>query len=256
MTNDDLVALTIFIIVFVVLVAIGLVVLIICLICGFSRPDKDKSKKSSYTTYTSVSQSHGTQIGGGQELSFFAPSNDRAGVIGERVVNRELLSILFGGEYLLTGLLLPLKNGEFTEIDSVILSRKGIFCIEIKNWVGTIEGTDEDEYWTQIYDDPYRPNRKNKNPVKQNDAHCGVLSKLLFHHFEIKNVVIFPKIETNYINSSHAFTTRKFIAWYRSLPNALTFEEINQIKQKLVKYVASSEQLKAHAESVKRKNQA
>ena len=103
----------------------------------------------------------GIHIGAHQRVSFFTPANDRAGIVGEKRANYHLRTLLRNDEYLLTNLLLPLRNGEKTEIDAVLISRKGIFCIEIKHWVGHISGNDEDESWLQEYDDSYRKNKCN-----------------------------------------------------------------------------------------------
>ena len=75
----------------------------------------------------------GTQVGGGERIPFFTPANERAGMWGEKVVNYHLRPLLREDEYLLANILLPLRNGHKTEIDCVLISRKGIFCIETKS---------------------------------------------------------------------------------------------------------------------------
>ena len=77
----------------------------------------------------------GTQIGGGERIPFFTPANERAGMWGEKIVNYHLRPLLRQDEYLLANVLLPLKNGHKTEIDCVLISRKGVFCVETKTWV-------------------------------------------------------------------------------------------------------------------------
>lgn len=197
----------------------------------------------------------GTQIGGSEEISFFTPANDRAGMWGEKIVNYHLRPLLRQDEYLLANLLLPLKNGHKTEIDCVLITRKGIFCIETKNWVGCISGSDDDEYWLQEYDDPYMSDRRHKNPVKQNEGHCAVLERLLNNKFNVNGAVIFADLEDGWgIKSDYTYTVSEFKRWYRSLGDfGITGDELKQIFQLLNRYVATPEQLKQHREDVKRR---
>ena len=132
-----------------------------------------------------------TDVGIDEKASFPILANDQAGIVGENEVNDLLSFLLRSDEYLLPNLLLPLWNGEKTEIDCVLISRKGIFCIEIKHWVGHISGNDEDEFWLQEYDDSYWEDKWHRNPVKQNNGHCVILKKKLNNRYWINNVVIF-----------------------------------------------------------------
>lgn len=197
----------------------------------------------------------GTQIGGSERIPFFTPVNDRAGMWGEKVVNYHLRPLLRKDEYLLANLLLPLKNGHKTEIDCVLITRKGIFCIETKNWVGHISGSDDDEYWLQEYDDPCMSDRRHKNPVKQNEGHCAVLERLLNNMFDVDGAVIFADLEDGWgIRSDYAYTVNEFKRWYRSLDDFyISDDELKQISQLLNKYVATPEQLRQHRDDVKRR---
>lgn len=192
----------------------------------------------------------GIHIGAHQRVSFFTPANDRAGIVGEKRANYHLRTLLRNDEYLLTNLLLPLRNGEKTEIDAVLISRKGIFCIEIKNWVGHISGNEEDEYWTQKYDDPNKEDKKHENPIWQNDFHCTIIKEKLNIYCPINNVVIFYRLEYGRrINSKYIYTVRKFRDYYRSLDsNVIPESSLKIIYQKLKPYIATLEQLQRHRE--------
>ena len=195
----------------------------------------------------------GTQVGGGERIPLFTPAKDRAGMWGEKVVNYHLRPLLREDEYLLVNLLLPLKNGYKTEIDCVLVSRKGIFCIETKNWVGHISGNDEDEFWEQRYDDPYRPNRQHKNPIKQNESHCEILERKLHNNYQVDNIIIFANLEDGWgISSNFAYTVRSFKQHYRELSDTeLSTVQIKAIYQMLLPFVATPEELKKHREQVK-----
>ncbi len=195
----------------------------------------------------------GIQKGGSNYPSIWNSSNERAGIRGERFANYHLRPLLRSDEYLLANVLLPLKNNHTTELDCVMISRKGIFCIETKYWVGYIRGGDEDEYWTQVYDNLYRKNKKHRNPVKQNTAHCAVLAKLLNNKVKIENIVIFVNLEYRRgISSRYAYTIRQFKNYYRQLnDDVLSTDEIEQLSHELSNYIATKEQLNAHKEDVK-----
>lgn len=194
----------------------------------------------------------GKQVGHFNQPTMFTSSEETAGIRGEVFANYHLRPLLRNDEYLLTNLLIPLKNGRTTEIDSVIISRKGIFCIETKNWAGQIYGNDNDEYWEQIYDDPYKENRRPKNPVIQNERHCSVLDHLFHGHFTVEGAVIFVNDKADYyVYSSSCYTIGQFKSYYRCLPDTqLTIDEVNRVFQKLSKHLATQEQLERHKERI------
>ena len=231
-----------FVIVFAAIIIIFLIAFFIYLLIHHDRSDyKDGG---------------GIQIGGDEKINIFAPANDKAGIHGEKIVNEELRLLLRNDEYLLVNLLLPLKNGRKTEIDCVLVSRKGIFCIETKRWVGHIIGNDEDERWSQQYDDPYKGDITHNNPVSQNKFHCDVLDRILNYKYEIENAVIFCSLEDGSgINSKFVYTVSDFKTWYRSLDDlGITDFEIKQISQILQKYVATNEQIKQFRNEQKNRN--
>ena len=204
--------------------------------------------------YDDYDEHGGVHVGIDEKPSFPILANDQAGIVGENEVNNFLSFLLRSDEYLLTNLLLPLWNGEKTEIDCVLISRKGIFCIEIKHWVGHISGNDEDESWLQEYDDSYRKNKWHRNPVKQNNGHCVILKKKLNNRYWINNVVIFHDLEDGLgINSKYTYTANEFGNYYSSLADVIPENSLKVIYQKLEPYIATPEELEKHREWIKRK---
>lgn len=184
----------------------------------------------------------------------FKPANERAGTIGEQIAIRHLRPLLRDDEYLMSNILLPLKNGHKTEIDCVLISRKGIFCIEIKKWVGHIEGNDESEYWIQRYDDLFEKDKKHRNPVKQNEAHCEILERILRTDYQVDNVVMFIELEDDRdIDSKYVFTIKSFPNYYYELEDEVYVPDIKTIYEKLLPYVATPEELEAHKEETRRR---
>ncbi len=177
---------------------------------------------------------------------------DAKGIQGERSVDYYLKHILTDKEYLLTNVLLPLKNGFKTEIDAILISKKGLFCIEIKNWVGKISGDDYSEYWIQEYSDPYIPNRKHRNPVIQNQKHCEILERKLNNEYDVNNAVIFLTIEDRReLYSSSTYDIEEFMTEYKSKQSVLYPEDIEYINDILKKYQATEEELIKHKEQVR-----
>lgn len=184
-------------------------------------------------------------------------ANEKAGLTGEDTVNYHLHLLIKDGEHLLTNILVPLKNGNTTEIDSLLITRKGIFCVETKNWVGNIIGNDENEYWYQQYDDPYKSDREHKNPVKQNQAHAEILERYLSYKYVVNNVVIFVNLENSFnINSNYSYSIRSFKEHYYEMPeNELSQQDVDQIYDTLKVLVATQEQLDKHKEEIRNKYQ-
>lgn len=224
---------------------IVIVVVIIAAIVGFIIASKSKpSSGNSSSTYTSSTGSSYTHIS----------KSELSGKWGEVGAFYHLQPLLKEDEYLLPNVLIPLSSGGTTEIDFVLISRKGVFCIEIKNWIGHIEGGDDDEYWIQRFDDPYKPDKQHKNPIKQNKKHCNTLRKFLNNNYDIDNIVIFVKLEDGRgIDSSYALTISEFKNYYLGLDDQLDELDIKRIYQKLRPCIATEEQLEKHKEDVRRR---
>lgn len=81
-------------------------------------------------------------------------------------------------------------NGNTHQIDHVIVSSYGIFCIETKQWNGLILGNKYDKNWIKYMG-------KNKyiceNPIRQNYGHVKSLCELLnMDEDKIYNIVCIP----------------------------------------------------------------
>lgn len=174
---------------------------------------------------------------------------------GEAEVFEYLEEYVIGqDDTLLPTLLLETYNGVQTEVDMVLLSVKGVFCIEVKNWVGEIKGDDFDEKWIQIYDDDI-PNRSHPNPVMQNENHCEILGNLIGNQYKIFNIVLFKELEyPNSIHSDKVFDLCSFKEYFSSLPNnILTNDDLDEIYDALEEFEADDEKLRIYRQSVKNK---
>lgn len=109
---------------------------------------------------------------------------------GERFVNRKLRELDPTKYKVLDDLLLPSSgNTKTTQIDHVVVSNYGIFCIETKAHKGWIFGNANDQYWRQII---YKYKGEFYNPLRQNYVHVKALEALIKPQFP--SAPIFPFI--------------------------------------------------------------
>lgn len=109
-----------------------------------------------------------------------------------------LFQVLPAEKFIIISPLVPKPNGSFAEIDMVVLSRKGIFCVEAKNREGTFltshytEGKSQWRY-VQAADAKRKLRISNiENPLVQNQHHIWTLAN--FWHIDSKyffNVLCF-----------------------------------------------------------------
>ena len=96
---------------------------------------------------------------------------------GEMLVSELLKNKFHGPEYhLIDDITLPMKDGT-TQIDHVLVSRKGIFVIETKHYRGWIFGDEKSRTWTQTFN--ARSKFSFQNPLHQNALHINECIKTL-----------------------------------------------------------------------------
>jgi hypothetical protein len=103
------------------------------------------------------------------------------------------LEKLNGHYKLLTNLYIPKKDGSMTEVDLLMLSEKGLYVFESKNYSGWIFGDEKNKNWTQTL-----PNKQKEhffNPIWQNKAHINALKLALGFNEErlFKSYIIFSE---------------------------------------------------------------
>ncbi len=80
-------------------------------------------------------------------------------------------------------------NDGTTQIDQIIVSKFGIFVVEVKNLKGWIFGDEKSAKWTQVL---YGKKYQFQNPLRQNYRHTKALSDFLgVDHSKIHSVVMF-----------------------------------------------------------------
>ena len=140
-------------------------------------------------------------------------SRDFAGEEAELLVNNKINSMIaheLDGKGVNHGkfiFFVNKKSQHTTEIDSLVVTKAGIFIIEVKGWKGEITSSDPDaDKWAKVkkYHKTrdtygYKETQSLTNPIKQNNRHVDKFWQLWkrFSHYkaDIIPMVIFPYLE-------------------------------------------------------------
>lgn len=109
------------------------------------------------------------------------------GQIGEKLVNNILKKL--PNNYIVIKNILLKTNVGTSQIDHIVVCKKGIFVIETKNYSGLIYGDEKQKYWVQIIG-----KSKNKffNPIWQNRGHINaVKNSISYKKVPIYSIVVF-----------------------------------------------------------------
>ena len=106
-----------------------------------------------------------------------------AGDLGEKKAALIIERIIDEDDKLLRNVTIRYEDKE-TELDNVIVSKRGVFIIEVKNYKGELEG-DEDSYEWDKYNYSKNGNiylKKVKNPIKQIKRQIYILKSFLKYY--------------------------------------------------------------------------
>ncbi len=98
------------------------------------------------------------------------------GTYGEFNLYKKVIKLI-GKDSVLTNVYLENQNTDFTEIDVLAVTNKGIYVFEMKNYGGYIYGSEKDKTWTQVMHKFSK--HKFYNPIRQNYAHQKAVEKRL-----------------------------------------------------------------------------
>ena len=127
-------------------------------------------------------------------LDRYLMSNRRfRGWFVERVVRFHLSKMKRMNVRVLNNVLLP-SDGRttFTEIDHIVVSSRGIFCIETKSHKGKVKGSGNDANWVQFLGGK---SYQFANPIRQNRTHIKAIEAVLAAWslpIVVHSVVVFP----------------------------------------------------------------
>lgn len=92
--------------------------------------------------------------------------------------------------HVMSNITLRLIDGSSTQIDHILVTKKGIFVIETKHYTGWIFANPKSKAWNQtIFNEKY----KFQNPINQNYKHIKAIQQLLefLEPQHIHNIVVF-----------------------------------------------------------------
>lgn len=154
------------------------------------------------------------------------------GFMGEFWVKLELSKLPKDSYIVLNDIMIKDDNGTH-QIDHLVLSKFGIFVIEMKNYYGLIKGKEFDNKWCQYLG-------KNKsyfiNPIHQNYGHIKALSNLL--RIDEKNfisIVCFSNQAKLAVNCNTVVTQLDYLkSKIVSFNDLLINEDINKLSNKVL----------------------
>ena len=115
------------------------------------------------------------------------------GLMGEYLTYKNIRHLENFNSKFLFNIYIPKGNSGTSEIDLLMISTKGIFVFESKNYSGWIFGTENQQYWYQTLPTGRSKSRKEQffNPVMQNNTHIKHLQALLPKQVPIFSVIVF-----------------------------------------------------------------
>jgi len=103
-----------------------------------------------------------------------------AGKKGEKAASNLFKRVLNKDDHLLNNVVIE-SDGKEAEYDNIIVNKYGIYVIEVKNYVGTLYGSENDFYWQKVKithaGNEYE--KTAKNPIPQVKRQVYVLSQFL-----------------------------------------------------------------------------
>lgn len=178
------------------------------------------------------------------KCSYFKLQKD-IGRIGEYHTYLKLRKFEREGAKFLFNVYIPKDDEQTTEIDVLMISKKGVFVFESKNYSGWIFGSQNQKNWYQTL--PVGKGRKSSkehflNPIMQNQLHIRCLKAFLNKDVPIYSVVVFSdrctfkgvdvKSDEKVIHREDVFTTVASIS-QKEKTDCLAETEIKEIFDKL-----------------------
>jgi len=170
---------------------------------------------------------------------------------GEMEVNDVLEEIK--GYKLLSNVMIKREKGT-SQIDHILLGRKGIFVIETKDYSGKIYGEQYSKYWTQKLN-----GRKNTfyNPIRQNYGHVKALEEVLNRRDIFISLIVFTnKSKIKKVKSEipviQVKMLKKFIRKYKT-DIGLSKDEISEIYDAINrKNIISNRAIRKHVKRLRK----
>lgn len=122
--------------------------------------------------------------------SFFYVRSDK-GRFGEYCTYLKLRDLGVQGGKFLFNVYIPTPNGT-TEIDLLMICRRGIFVFESKNYSGWIFGKESQQKWTQTLPHGRGSHKEHfYNPILQNKGHLQALQNYIGAEVPLWSIIVF-----------------------------------------------------------------
>ena len=197
-----------------------------------------------------------------RELISSVTSFDR-GTSSERSLILRLLKKDFPSLTIYHDLIIKKDNGDFSQIDLVLVTSEGIIVFEVKDFSGWIYGSGNNTNWTKVLSYG-RKKYKFYNPIKQNNNHISELRKTLkqFENIPFFSVVVFfgdcELKEINYVpkgtylvKSHRVFEVLNLIKTENEPTHYTNKREVVDTLKQLVSLGENTDYQKQHIENIK-----
>ncbi|MDE5714956.1 MAG: NERD domain-containing protein [Anaeroplasmataceae bacterium] len=177
--------------------------------------------------------------------------NKHKGKVGERKVDQVLNPIFWGkfDHHQINDLILMDEQGKSHQIDHIVIANNGIFCIETKNFIGYILGSENQDKWVQCLFNGEK--HSFLNPLKQNKSHIYHLNKVLKNQYKINSLVVMVQNNADKIqcpNVVNLVDLKKYITSFND-GTFISDEEMDQIYDTIV-LSASKIKNKEHVKNI------
>ena len=164
---------------------------------------------------------------------------------GEYHTYKYLKNFETDGAKFLFNIYIPKENNETSEIDVLMIHKKGIFVFESKNYSGWIFGSENQQNWYQTLPKGRGKNHKEKfyNPIMQNHSHIKHLKTFIGKEIPTKSIIVFSErctlkniqIQSNDIKVINRYNVASVVKdiCSQTTNDLLTENDINEIYNKL-----------------------
>lgn len=162
--------------------------------------------------------------------------NNYKGKVGEAKVDFKLNPLIFGKveHRQINNLILMDDMGKSHQIDHIEIRQNGIFCIETKNYIGWIFGSENQDKWTQsLYNGE---KHQFVNPLKQNKSHIYHMSQVLGKKYRINSVAVMVQNNADKIDCSNVVNLDDLKSYLKNFNDGTNYsiEEMDKIYNKLL----------------------
>lgn len=179
------------------------------------------------------------------------------GRIGEYLIYKHLSKLEASGGKFLFNVYIPKGADGTTEIDVLLITQKGLFVFESKNYSGWIFGSETQRNWTQTLPQGRRRSRKERfyNPIMQNQTHIASLLSLIGKDLPVWSIITFSErctLKDISVQSSNVRVINRYDVLHtvssilmQAQADTLTESEADALYRQLYPYTQCTEEVKA-----------